>query len=157
MVVEHQRLSQQWSQSCGDKSHQLFHHDREQFCRWLFSECFGPGYFNQRAASWHGAGSGSPGVPAARRRVLCSPSVLHCPSIPHCPSEGTKGPGCGPRAPLHPCIGLRSWQGRALTLCPPLPGSVGAGAGLFWAEILGFALDKAIQMALTCEAVKNPR
>lgn len=53
------------------------------------------------------------GVPVVRRRVLCSPSILHC------PSEGTKEPGCGPRVPVHPCVG--SGQGERSTCALPFP------------------------------------
>lgn len=67
-----------------------------------------------------------------------------------------KGSGCDPRAPLHPCVGSGPGEGEHSTV--PFPSwERGAGSGLFRAEILHFALDEAIRMALTREAAKNPR
>ena len=51
----------------------------------------------------------------------------------HREAEGVKGPGCGPRAPVHPCLGSGPGKGKRSTLP-----SLGAGSGLFWEQIPGF-------------------
>lgn len=60
-------------------------------------------------------------------------------------------------APEFPCIPAWARVRASVRPVPFLSQERGLGSGLFWAEILGFALDEAIQMALTCEAAKNPR
>lgn len=85
-------------------------------------------------SEWRGAGSGSSGGPCEEDGAVQ-------------PLRGHKGTGMSPPSSVHP-----AWP-QGFNLC--LSQGWGAGSGLFWAQILGFALDEAIRMALTCEAARK--
>lgn len=106
MVVEHQSLSHQWSQSWGDKSHGFFQHRR---WKAMFSGCFGLGYLNQ-----HGAGSGSPGGPHGSEEGAEQP--LH--SALHREAEEQRGQDA---APVHPRMDPGEGERSACAL--PFPGA----------------------------------